>query len=127
MNENKFNGMNKIHNKEAERICKESLELESKKPLNYFEQKADQGKSDWTLMPFKALEPVLRVLEFGAKKYSRGGWKTVPDAKRRYQAALMRHVTAYLDGEFLDPETKLPHLAHAGCNVLFLLYLEVTK
>lgn len=94
---------------------------------NYYKQKADAGKPDWTLMPFKTLEPVLRVLEFGAKKYSRGGWKTVPDAKQRYQAALMRHVAAYLDGEYLDPETHLPHLAHAGCNILFLLYFEARR
>lgn len=83
--------------------------------------KYDAGKPDWTLVPFSALVPVIRVLEFGARKYSRGGWRLVPQGDRRYLAAAFRHLTAFSDGETHDAESGLPHLAHAACCLLFLL------
>lgn len=86
--------------------------------------KFDGGKLDWTLLPFDSVKDILRVLEFGAKKYTRDNWQKVPDAKRRYTAAALRHVTAYAAGETLDPESGLPHLAHAGCCLLFLAWFE---
>ena len=51
-------------------------------------------------------------------------WQLVPDATRRYTDALMRHVEAWREGERLDPESKLPHLAHAICCALFLIWFE---
>lgn len=41
-------------------------------------EKADrfnEGKPKWSLIPFSALEPMVRVLEFGANKYSPNNWK----------------------------------------------------
>ena len=84
-------------------------------------RKLDGGKLDWTLLPFRALEPVVRVLMFGEKKYARDKWVHVPDSTRRYTAALVRHVVAYASGEANDPETGESHLAHAMCCALFLL------
>lgn len=84
--------------------------------------KHDSDKPDWTLLPMSSVIKVIRVLEFGAKKYSRDQWRYVPDARRRYQAAAMRHLAAVIDGEWLDSESHEPHLAHLGCCVLFLLW-----
>ena len=39
----------------------------------------------------------------------------------RVHDALMRHLRAHWDGESIDPETGLPHMAHAATNALFLL------
>ena len=86
-------------------------------------QKHDQNKPDWTLLPMYSVIQIIRVLEFGAKKYEREAWKSVPDARRRYLAAAFRHLSAVVDGEWLDPESHRPHLAHAGCCILFLLWL----
>ena len=83
--------------------------------------KHDDGKPDWTLVPFSALVPVIRVLEFGERKYSRDGWKFVEDAERRYLASAFRHLTAFADGETHDEESGKSHLAHAVCDLLFLL------
>jgi hypothetical protein len=86
--------------------------------------KHDAGKLRWHMLPWHALEQVVKVLEAGARKYSEGNWKSVPNARERYFDAAIRHLTAWWGGERLDLETKLPHLAHAGCCVLFLLSLD---
>ena len=85
--------------------------------------KNDNGKLQWSLMPFEQLEDTVRVLMKGAEKYSRDNWKKGDDVNR-YKDALMRHVTAYIKGEERDPEDNLPHLAHAICNCLFLQYFD---
>ena len=72
-------------------------------------------------MPWSALSHVVDVLMFGALKYERDQWQLVPDGERRYLAAAFRHLTAYSDGELLDQESGLPHLAHAVCCLLFIL------
>ena len=40
----------------------------------------------------------------------------------RYFSAAQRHLLAWNDGEDNDPESGLPHLAHASCNLMFMLY-----
>lgn len=85
--------------------------------------KNDNGKLQWSLMPFEQLEDTVRVLMKGAEKYSRDNWKKCDDVNR-YKDALMRHVTAYIKGEERDPDDNLPHLAHAICNCLFLQWFD---
>ena len=58
-------------------------------------QKFDSGKPDYSLLPWDAVEDVVRVLDFGAKKYARDNWKLVEDHKNRYLAAAFRHLSAY--------------------------------
>lgn len=87
-------------------------------------RKYDTGKPDYTLLPWDAVEQIVKVLDFGARKYARDNWKHVSDGETRYLAAAFRHMAAYNRGEKDDPETGISHLAHAGCCVLFLLSLE---
>ena len=84
--------------------------------------KYDQDKTRWDLMPWDALEPVAQVLTVGAKKYAPDNWKHVPGARWRYFGAAIRHIIAWWGGEKEDPETGLPHLAHAMCCLLFLVW-----
>lgn len=86
--------------------------------------KDDGGKLMWHLLPWKAVGALVSVLTFGAKKYSPNGWKAVPNAKDRYLAAALRHVSAHATGEKVDPESGLSHLSHAMCNIAFLIELE---
>ena len=86
--------------------------------------KKDYGKPMWDLLPLGPVRKIVEVLTFGAAKYAPEQWKQVPDARRRYFAALMRHVTAWWEGEKIDPESGLSHLAHAGCCLLFLMWFE---
>jgi hypothetical protein len=87
-------------------------------------RKDDQDKADLSLLPPAALESVGQVLTWGAKKYEAENWRRVPGWRRRYLAAGLRHVFSYMRGKKSDPESKLPHLAHAACCFLFLLELE---
>lgn len=82
--------------------------------------KFDNGKPPLGLIPRQALEAEARVMAFGAEKYGRDNWRGGMDWSRLTDAAL-RHITAFVDGEDLDPETGLPHLAHARCCMAFLL------
>lgn len=86
--------------------------------------KYDENKLDFSLLPESELEPVIRVMMFGAKKYAPDNWKRVPDAKRRYYNAARRHIYAWFSGERLDPETGESHLAHAICCLLILSWHE---
>lgn len=83
-------------------------------------RKDDQGKAPWGLLPFDAVGQIVEVLRIGAQKYSPRNWEAGMDWNRPFDACL-RHLTAWWGGEDKDPETGLPHLAHAGCCVLFLL------
>lgn len=89
--------------------------------------KFDQDKPRWDLLPLRAIAPIVDVITYGARKYAPGNWKKVPFAKDRYFAALLRHLEAYQRGERLDPESGLPHLAHAGCCLVFLIWIEQEK
>ena len=69
-----------------------------------------------------ALLAVGEVLTYGFKKYGgKHGWKSLPDARKRYEAAMLRHQLALASGEVNDPESGLTHAAHIACNALFLL------
>lgn len=92
----------------------------------FFDKKRDQGKTRIDLIPAKALAEMGRVLAYGAEKYSANSWSSVPNAKERYLAALLRHAVAIMDGELRDPETGLLHAAHAACNAAFLIWLQLT-
>jgi len=87
--------------------------------------KYDNGKPQWSLLPFRALTQVVEVLTYGAKKYAPDNWKKVPDARRRYIDAGFRHLTAYTTGETNDPETGKHHLAHAICCMLYLVAFDL--
>lgn len=88
--------------------------------------KADDGKNPLDLLPTVALESVGLVLQHGAKKYAAHNWRKGMKYSRLI-SALLRHVFAFMRGENIDPESNLPHMAHAACCVLFLLDYQLTS
>ena len=88
-------------------------------------QKYDGGKAPLNLLSTVALNKTAEVLGFGAQKYSAHQWRAGIEWSRLLRAA-MNHLTAYNDGIDLDEESGLSHLAHAACNVMFLLEYEQT-
>lgn len=89
-------------------------------------RKDDSNKLLYNLLPSKELEQIVEVLTVGAKKYGVDNWKRCDDITR-YVNALYRHLEAYRQGEMLDKEDNLHHLAHLACNALFLLYFDNNK
>lgn len=87
--------------------------------------KYDASKPRWSLIPNGTMEEVIKVLEYGANKYSPDNWKKVPEMEVRYYDAAMRHIDSYWQGEYLDEESGQPHLAHAVCCLLFLMWAGV--
>lgn len=66
-----------------------------------------------------AMKGMCDVFEFGAKKYSRGNWKSgFPESE--IIDSMLRHLMAYANGEVLDPESGKPHVDHVTCNAVFL-------
>jgi hypothetical protein len=100
--------------------------------------KYDQNKDRWGLLPLEPLRLVVKVLTFGAIKYAPDNWKIVginkqgTPSQRNYDAA-QRHLAEWKlfydkeGGEWADPESGLPHLAHAICDLLFLLWHEIKR
>lgn len=83
--------------------------------------KYDSGKPDMTLVTYDMLESAVKVLMFGEKKYSRFNYRNpAPDFENRLAAAVMRHVTKFNGGEETDPESGLPHLAHALATLMMI-------
>lgn len=89
---------------------------------NFTGSKGDHGKVRFSLLPISAIVTVIEVMEFGAKKYAPDNWKYVENSRERYFNAAMRHIISWWEGEKLDEETNLPHLAHAVCCLLFLMW-----
>ena len=85
--------------------------------------KYDDGKTDWSLVPFEALEGMADVLAFGAKKYASWNWTDGGGfSYSRVLRSCLRHIFAFMRGEDNDPESGLSHISHAQCNLLFLAY-----
>ncbi len=80
----------------------------------------DQGKVRLELLPSIFTYCVARVFTFGAQKYDDWNWAKGFPWLQPY-ASLMRHLVAWHRGEDLDPESGLPHLDHAACNLAMLI------
>lgn len=88
--------------------------------------KVDAGKNEYDMALYSfpaALAHVDRVGKFGARKYTKGGFASVPDGQRRYFNAEMRHAVKHQGGELHDPDSRELHLAHKAWNALAELEL----
>lgn len=83
-------------------------------------KKFDDGKPAMELLSTKALIEIARVMGYGKDKYGAQNWRAGLNWSRLIGAAF-RHLSAFNDGEDLDPETGLSHIAHLSCCAMFLL------
>jgi hypothetical protein len=81
----------------------------------------DGSKLRVDLVPPQMIQAVAQVLGFGAKKYAAHNWmKGI--AWSEIAAGVKRHLMSFEIGDEIDPESGLPHLAHALCGLTFLHY-----
>lgn len=80
------------------------------------------GKPKWSLVPQSALVPMVRVLEFGAKKYDAHNWQKGLKVTEICES-MKRHLDDFMEGIDVDPESGESHVGHMQCNLLFLSWM----
>lgn len=73
------------------------------------------------LVPPALLIFVSKVMALGAKKYGPYNWRDKKILHSVYLEAAMRHILSALDGEDADPESGMPHEAHAAACMGIIL------
>lgn len=85
-----------------------------------------QKLARFDLIPPEALYRLAEVYGMGARKYTQKGIPGDNNWRKGYNwslayAAMQRHLWLFWGGEDLDPESGLPHLAHAAFHCMTLL------
>lgn len=84
-------------------------------------RKYDGGKLRYDLIPVLALEEMVKGLTFGTIKYDDNNWIKVPNGRKRYMAAALRHIQEYRKGNLWDEEQDIHHLSAAMNNLSFIV------
>lgn len=99
-------------------------------PPNAPGAKLDAGKEEMSLV-FEgfanALLEIGKVATFGANKYTRNGWESVPDGIYRYKNAAGRHLVKRKKEGPLDKDSGLLHEAHELWNHLASFELKLRE
>lgn len=113
--------------RDIEKTVAESVQSKS---LEEGSLKYDTGKPALTeifnWLDIDWLMGVCSVLRFGAVKYSKNNWQKGFEPNRVLDGAL-RHIYAHVNGEFFDSESKLPHLLHSACGLMFAYFHSKKK
>ena len=72
-----------------------------------------------SLVRHEFIKEIAKVREFGVSKHGLDSYRLYPN--RMYIDAILRHLQAYQEGERLDKETGLHHLAHIACSCMFII------
>lgn len=78
-------------------------------------------KVPFHLVPSGPLADTALVMGGGAVKYGPYNWRSVGVNHTVYVSATIRHLTQHLEGQDLDAESGLPHLAHAAATCMILM------
>jgi hypothetical protein len=78
-------------------------------------------KCPMQLLPPVALRNTAWVLKLGADKYGAWNWERDGIILDTYIGAILRHLMAMHDGEWLDGESGLPHAAHIAASGMILM------
>lgn len=82
---------------------------------------AARAKPPLALVPPALTLYVSKAMETGAKKYGPYNWRSTKVKHTVYLEAALRHILAALDGQKLDPESGIPHEAHAAACMGIIL------
>lgn len=82
---------------------------------------AGAAKTPLGLIPSHAMKKIAWVHHFGANKYGTYNWRDTGVCASTYVNAIMRHLNAWRDGEDLDPESGISHIAHIACSCNILM------
>lgn len=85
--------------------------------------KYDGGKLRYDLLSPSAIEGLVKVLTHGAEKYEDWNWAKGMNYSRVFAAA-QRHLWEWQAGRDIDDDSKLNHLYHAMCCLMFLAHYQ---
>jgi Domain of unknown function (DUF5664) len=74
-------------------------------------------KRRYELIEPEFLAVLADVMTWGLTKYPKDNWKHVD---LNHMGSILRHIEAHRNGQILDPESGLPHLAHATARIMML-------
>ena len=77
------------------------------------------------LLPIRALEEVAKTLAYGSEKYEEHNWRKGLGWSR-CMGSCLRHIFLWMKGQDIDQESGLHHIAHAACNLLFIMEWVIT-
>lgn len=84
-------------------------------------QAEKDGKIPYEKIPLRVLEGDAHVHTLGANKYGERNWRLDKILASTYEGAILRHFTAWANGEDIDPESGWSHLYHIrACCALVL-------
>lgn len=75
------------------------------------------------LLPYTVLLKISEIYNMGAEKYDKHNWRKGYDWDLSF-GALQRHLALWWEGEELDEESGLSHLAHAAFHIFALIEFE---
>lgn len=84
-------------------------------------------KTPLWLVPTKPIAIVAWVMKQGEKKYGAFNWRKTKVNASTYISATHRHFHAWVEGENIDPDSGLHHLAHVAANMFVLLDAIITR
>lgn len=73
------------------------------------------------LVPPAALILTAKAMQHGAEKYGPYNWREKAVRNTVYIDAAMRHLMRYLDGEDVDTDSGVPHVAHVAACMSILM------
>lgn len=88
--------------------------------------KNDQGKAKISLVYPPFIIELAKALEHGDKKYGKGNWKQGLEPER-ILSALLRHALKISEGQYVDKDSGLSHMAHITANAMMLTYLHIER
>ena len=86
-----------------------------------------ESKPKISSTPIIGIREMGKVFELGAKKYGRFNWRIHTVSATVYYDAAWRHLSAWFEGEDIDPESGVSHLAHVMACMTILLDAEDKK
>lgn len=84
------------------------------------------GKLPLHLVPPSAIALCSLAMLEGASKYGRANWREGGVKWTVYYDAARRHLDCAFEGEETDPDSGLPHLAHAMACICIIIDAEMT-
>lgn len=97
------------------------------KPTNPKDACAATTKLPLHLVPTSAVALVSLAFLHGARKYGSWNWRVAGVRASVYKGALDRHMAAWWEGQAHDPESGLPHLAHALACLMILVDADAAE